>query len=236
MLAVPRDFLLSVIVPSAMALSAIIIANGYNAIFAAPIVIAVSLFAGTYYSVMSRRRRKDTEIKELSSAIGLLGSRMKSAKIPLFSGMSEVAHRSNRDTAVSKAFLRLRERMHFGQDLKSAICSDSSLSREASDILKPIGYEYSKTGNILNPLRAAHDRLSREFLIKRERAIGSTQRYLVISMVLSTILPSLTVFAFVGYSILSYSESQFLLFSTVLLSVLPGASSIIRMRLNESNQ
>ncbi len=232
---VSREFLLSVIVPPAIAISTIIIANGYNALFAAPIIISVSLFVGTYYNLMARKRKKDAEIKELSSAIGLLGSRMKDSRMPLFSGMNEVACRGNGNTTISKVFLRLKERMCFGQDFGSAICSEKSLSSEVSDILTPVGYEYSKTGNILNPLKTAHSRLSRDFLIKRERAIGSNQRYLIISMVFSTILPSLAVFAFVGYSILSYSESQFLLFSTVLLSVLPGASSIIRMRLNEED-
>ena len=38
-------------------------------------------------------------------------------------------------------------------------------------------------------------------------------------------------FAFVGYSILYYSQMQFLVFSTLLLSIFPSANSMIRAKI-----
>lgn len=233
-LKISEAILLYAVVPSIVAFAAALIAAGAKAILIIPVIFAVSLAVASYSDLTARRKEKEADLKELSSTVGLLGSRMRDAKTSLFSGILDAAGKAGGTTKVSALLLKLRKRMLFGQDLETAIYSEDEGGSWIAGILKPIGREYSKTGSIADPLKTAHNRLSRDSKVKMERAIGSNQRYLVISMVFSTILPSLAIFAFVGYSILSYSDTLFLLFSAVLLSVLPGASVVIRLRLDEN--
>jgi hypothetical protein len=69
---------------------------------------------------------------------------------------------------------------------------------------------------------------SRELYVKSKHAeIDATaQRYATLNMFISTIAPSFLVFAFIGDGILSHSGFDTLMFSLVLLVVLPFAYSI----------
>ncbi len=66
------------------------------------------------------------------------------------------------------------------------------------------------------------------FYLKRKRAEieESAQRYATLNMFLSTILPSFLVFAFIGESILSQGGFGILLFSIVLLVLIPTAYAV----------
>ena len=140
--------------------------------------------------------------------------------------------RSSTDSKVQKIIGEIRMRMTSGQDLGQAIASTCGNRNDAaSTALRAVGKEYQKSYDAGSAVKNAYTRLWKSQSLGREKAYGSLQKYLTISMALSAVLPSFVVFAFVGYSMVYYSTLLFSFFCIMMLVVLPSLYAMLKMHI-----
>jgi len=72
-----------VAVPTAMALAAIIVTNGYQAILVLPMVASVALAAAFYSNRKSAEKKRRRDMEKLSDALGILDSNISERGMPL---------------------------------------------------------------------------------------------------------------------------------------------------------
>ena len=76
-----------------------------------------------------------------------------------------------------------------------------------------------------------HRELVAERNLNMNVAYGSLQKYLSANMLFSTILPSMAMFGFVGYSLINYSNMVMFLFIFAMLVVIPAAYAVLQNKL-----
>lgn len=85
--------------------------------------------------------------------------------------------------------------------------------------------------------RSAIERVCAELAYCRrfnlETGFGSLQKYLTVSLLVTVILPSLSLFSFVGYTMLYNSSIAFIAFSALLISVFPISFAVIERKISE---
>ncbi len=76
-----------------------------------------------------------------------------------------------------------------------------------------------------------HRELVAERNLNMSVAYGSLQKYLSANMLFSTILPSMAMFGFVGYSLINYSNMVMFLFIFAMLVAIPAAYAALQNKL-----
>ena len=76
-----------------------------------------------------------------------------------------------------------------------------------------------------------HRELAAERNLNMSVAYGSLQKYLSANMLFSTILPSMAMFGFVGYSLINYSNMVMFLFAFAMLVAIPAAYAALQNKL-----
>jgi hypothetical protein len=104
-------------------------------------------------------------------------------------------------------------------------------SNDVRDVVSGISNAYLNSGRVKAALRNSIVRLENIREIKQTYETASISRYLIAIMVSGAILPSMAIFAFVGYSLLYYSASMLIIFSTFILSVIPSIYSVLNLKM-----
>ena len=140
--------------------------------------------------------------------------------------------RSSAGSKVRKTIREIRMRLISGQDLGQAIASTCGNKDDAaSTALRAVGREYQKSYDAGSAIKNVYTQMWKSQSLSREKAYGSLQKYLTISMALSAVLPSFVVFAFVGYSMVYYSALLLSIFCIMMLVVLPSLYTLLKMHI-----
>jgi hypothetical protein len=233
-----RDLLLMISQNFAMLLIAVAIVcyvSGVRpALLAAPVGIAL---AATVSASEFRLKGKLERASELDDTLFALHTMYEDIKYSGKSSSSGIASAAAglRDSAGGKVRGILEEigkRLAAGQDLGQAIESAcNGKSGASSDAFRAVGREYTKGLDPASAVKNAYARLNSERAVSREKAYGSLQKYLTMSMALSAVLPSFVVFAFVGYSMVYFSALMLYAFSIAMLMVLPSFYALLRIHM-----
>ncbi len=132
----------------------------------------------------------------------------------------------------ARAFMKISKRMHLGEYAASAFREEIKTMRIKDRALKSKMIELCNGNDIKSIIENICKEFSYSERIKLEKGFGSLQKYLAVAMLASTILPSLALFGFVGYSILYGSQQIFIVFSSLLLLVFPGLFMIAKRRIS----
>jgi hypothetical protein len=120
-----------------------------------------------------------------------------------------------------------------GQHPQSAITASLKelKSNEVKDAMLGIANAYLNSGKVQSAIRNSIVKLENTREIKQAYHSASVSRYSMAIMVSGAILPSISIFAFIGYSLLYYSASMLIIFSTFLLTVIPSVYSVLNLKL-----
>ncbi|MGC8538098.1 MAG: hypothetical protein ACP5MZ_03925 [Candidatus Micrarchaeia archaeon] len=124
-----------------------------------------------------------------------------------------------------------------GEDANSAIGSQLS----TQGIRKRADTKYVRVLSYLNGkdfgagIADVHRELVAERNLNMSVAYGSLQKYLSANMLFGTILPSMAMFGFVGYSLINYSNMVMFLLIFAMLVVIPAAYAVLQNKLRSLN-
>jgi hypothetical protein len=121
----------------------------------------------------------------------------------------------------------------FGNSVRLASRASKALAMQGLHLDALCAPNASDLQTIGTVSRAIHNEIEEQGAVATENGVGAFQRYMAIGMVFSTILPSISLFAFIGYSIFSYSEYQLLAFSIALCTAFPTISMLINLKAGE---
>ncbi|MDE1810644.1 MAG: hypothetical protein KGH66_01205 [Candidatus Micrarchaeota archaeon] len=210
-----------------------------SAAYASMVGIPLTTIVMTYETRLLRKRAEIREQNTVISALSTIYSGMMHSRKPLLYSLDKAIESMNpKLTPVSHmAFLETAQRMRLGQDFDEAV----QLLRQSGNwpCLSPL-YEFAgdyRDG--IDPtvsLKGVIDDFRAKRRSESEKRISSVQRQVTVSMALGTIAPSFLIFVFVGYSIVYYSQLQYLLFAVSLLLALPCAYSVLRASIAGSDE
>ena len=210
-----------------------------SALLALPVVSAIYLLLVLLDSRASYRIKRERDSEYISSAMLLLHSAI-AARLPMAGAVSHLLDRIKETHSPAHGlFSRLYARLLHGQQIDYAISSESTRmvgNADAVHAMESVGMEYSSSSEVRHSLLQGHERIAAGIALKRERASASMARYLILSMVFSTVVPSLLLFGFISYSIIAYSSIGFLVFSITILSLMPSVIDAIGVKINEASQ
>lgn len=195
---------------------------------------AVPSFAAAGALELRMRRKVSCAMEEEALLIALhsLHSDLRHGKRSMFRSVADLsagaAHREGR--GVSGLFSEMGMRLALGQDFDESARSSRRLDGSAANaVVRDISSAYSAGFDLASAVGNAHSQLAAKRSDEFSSHLVSVQRHASLSMMTGTILPSFLVFAFVGYSIVHYSQSMFTLFTIALLIILPSAYAAVRM-------
>lgn len=219
----PAFCIFAVLVPMFGAISLIslpIIASGFIAFY------FFKIRAHAAASMKKDMAQAASSLREIVSKMALGGT--------LAESLSSASSAAKFDGHVKSVLARLSKRLACGQDLGRAISAETWRIRRNGRLLasfSSLGEEYRLGGSIRRAAQSASISLKGYLDEAKENDSGKLQRYLIAATVASTIVPSILTFAFVGYSILYYSGLLLLLYSSIMLGILPCAYGIARIKL-----
>jgi hypothetical protein len=233
-----RDKLIMVSQNFAALLIAVVIAcyvSGLrHALLAVPVGATLAMIVSIYELKLAAKLDRSSELNDTLFALHSIYCDLKYSGKSLSTGIGNAAaglHDSVNGN-VRGALDEIGKRLTAGQDLGLAIGSACrGKSGASSDALRAVGKEYSKGLDPASAVKNVYARLKEEQSIGREKAYGSLQKYLTMSMALSAVLPSFVVFAFVGYSMVYFSASMLYVFAIVMLMVLPRIYALLRIHI-----
>ena len=202
-----------------------------------PYVVAASLPAFLALYVMESRLRRrmavSRETDALIVALHLLHLDIHYNKRPVLGSITAAAKRLPPSASGIRSVLdEVRARLSLGQDVDESIRSCKYASRSvAADLLRDIANAYKAGFGFGDAAGNSYRQLVSKREEALERASAAVQKYTAMSMMLGTVLPSFSVFAFVGYSMVHYSPTMFTVFALALLVALPAAYAAIRMNM-----
>ncbi len=220
-----KELLIEIAPAPLAATGALYLSSGVQFVYAMPIIAATSAIV----FVATRRMRDKTEERrsanDFASSLERAYESMTTRGISLLAALGGMNH---------PKLGQVRKRIALGEDAGRAFDAEKrSDNVDISQSMKSILNEYTNNTEIASSLKASSQNISRARLVRKEAAVASTQKYVALSMVSSTIVPSLMTFGFVGYTIVNNSYSALLLFSVLMLAVLPCITTLIRVRINE---
>jgi hypothetical protein len=131
------------------------------------------------------------------------------------------------EARVRDFFVEVGSRISLGEQLGQALskAKGGSAFRQAGDIAGALDEDSGDS------IRCALDEEDRKSAERHELEAYSVQKYLTLNMVCSTVIPSLALFGFVGYSIMGSSAVAALAFTTAFTAAIPLAYRAVRIRL-----
>lgn len=128
----------------------------------------------------------------------------------------------------SKALKRIKN----GEEVSVAFSSELDSAR-ISEILRLRILEMSKSNDLGTLIEELHRIADEEEAERIEIGFGSLQKYLAVSILVGTILPSLTLFGYVGYSMLYGSGSIFIAFAFALMVLFPSILILVKKHIGD---
>lgn len=173
---------------------------------------------------------KKRETLLLVSALKKLGYEI-GTHVPFTAALDSTIWHLPKDSAVRDFLSSIRNRLALGAMPEEAFSSstngvDVSISGPIGKVVKSYGYGADTGITIAGEVQMLENRIEE----RKEVESGALGRYLVLSMVASTIVPSLAMFAFVGYSILESASTSIGLFDIVLLAAVPSFYAAVRAK------
>ncbi len=137
------------------------------------------------------------------------------------------------ESGLYRKMRKVRNMVACGEGFGSAITAheaayriaDKCIGKYAHVLAHVDGREFS-TG-----IEDMHRELLEERSTHESIAYGSMQKYLTANMLFSTVLPSMAMFGFVGYSLIDYSGEVMFVFLLALLVALPAAYAAMQYRI-----
>ncbi len=204
---------------------------GAAALISVPILAISWLLIFICKSRINLKRVKEHELKDAISALRII-----ERDINLGASLISSLHKAF--NAVPGRELRsflnsLYARSVRGERPDNAMISSVSglKSNEVKDAMLGIANAYSSSGSVQAAIRSGISKLEGFRDDKLSSEAASMSRNSMAVMVLGTILPSMAIFTFVGYSMLYYSASMLIMFSTALLVVVPAVYSTLKLKM-----
>ncbi len=103
-----------------------------------------------------------------------------------------------------------------------------------SDILEDIADEYESDLNVNRSVKTIYERLYNNKIDQQNKDIAFIKKFFTLSIVFTTVIPSILLFGFIAYSMIFYSYFEFEVFSFLLIGFIPSMYMIIQMYISES--
>ncbi|MGC8669841.1 MAG: hypothetical protein ACP5TL_01655 [Candidatus Micrarchaeia archaeon] len=186
----------------------------------------ISIFSAFLEYLIDKRKAAELERAKLASAIKLIYINIRFGKRSFVSSVKKLSNFSN-DVRINNLLTELHDRIALGQKLREALAS-IKLDHAVTKDLDAISEISSLDLYTDNSIRTLFEKLRYEHKYTASKNAGALQKYLTVSMLLSSVIPSFVLFSFVGYTLLMPSElSSFALMFTMLIAI-PSAYSITR--------
>ncbi len=206
------------------------------AIFGLPILllcIAISLILiavfGTIESGIVKNAEDASARNAIAGALNLVWIGIKFGNKP----MGKSIENAEAIGAYGNCLNELRKRLHLGQNLSSAALAIAKNAKSKGVRETFAEMAESCSGDEESAFGTLSKRIHEEHAYNASRSMGALQRYLTLSMVVSSVVPSFVLFSFIGYSIVIHTSIDSLVFILALLLVIPLLYSLIRVRANE---
>lgn len=140
---------------------------------------------------------------------------------------------SGSDGRFVNMFRDVAGRLAMGDSVRSSFASGiRRLRLRDKDLLRRLS-EISECGDARKSIEGMFLELSHRRRMRLETGFGSLQKWLAVSLLASVVLPSLSLFGFIGYSMLYSAGAAFVAFSALLLSVFPVLNSLVQKRIRD---
>lgn len=133
----------------------------------------------------------------------------------------------------SRMFIDVDRRMQLGDSVRSSLRHGIKTLGLKDKELESKLMRLSECGDERAAIEGICDELSYRRRLDLELGFGSLQKYLTLSLLVSVILPSLSLFGFIGYSMLYDSSIALAAFSALLVSLFPMLFALIQKRISE---
>ncbi len=198
---------------------------------------ASSACALLFYNM--RRVKADTTWREVKGVFSVLKRTSSLMERFRFDKSLELALAGNREVYANHIFYGMlcdmRSGVSYNEALRMRIGRANSKSTSGMEALENIGSCGSGSpskGRIIAELGRLEQKNRREL----ERRAGETLRYTTAYMVAGTVVPSLLILGFVGYSVLSFSEAAVLGLLCSMTILVPSILYVIGSRIGEINE
>lgn len=221
-------------VPAVVGTCALFAVVGWQAVLALPAAVLSYLAIRHYDLSLGHAASSRSEAEQFAQFLSSVHRETTVLSRPLIRSVA-LSHSKLPDGKIKSSLADLQARMRLGQRFEEAINTlglEDRYSREAVQGLRSEGLGDGLGDRLGYALKRWSSNMAEGMRLADETASGSLHRYLVVSMVSTTILPSLAVFAFVGYSVLNYSLPYLLVFGAMLLYALPSVSAVVNMKVN----
>lgn len=223
-----------VVIASPVFIAIYMIYNLAPTLLALAISMPVLLLASFAESRTAERIKTATEQNDMASAFKLIYISMKFEGKALLSSICNIRMVLENDAHIKPLLDELRMRLMLGQKLPEAMRAlhNNSISANAAKELYSMAERCATDGSAM-PFKTMSERLQNEHKYIASRNEGSLQKYLTLSMLVSSVIPSFALFSFVGYSMLMPSMLQSLAFMLIITILIPAVYGMIRAHIDE---
>ncbi|MCL4374037.1 MAG: hypothetical protein M1360_04415 [Candidatus Marsarchaeota archaeon] len=200
-------------------------------LFASAIVLSSTTVATIAESRAMARAAEEKERGNLASALELVYMNMRYGKKSLLASIKSYSATFGGE-AQGRILKELWARLNLGQKLPEALKAIRSKGALKA-ALDNLSDTCATSSSAIDSIRSFSRRLHNEHSYEASKRGGALQKYLTLSMIVSSVLPSFAMFSFVGYSILEPSKAQSLVFMLLITVPLPLAYSVIKARIDE---
>ena len=186
-------------------------------------IYAIMSYADRIFLAKAGERRERSSI---SDTLAMMYRNARHFKKPLRSCIDEALDGVKFNGPSADALREARRRLDLGEDMGFAL--RASANGKGSQLGRIWGEGNTETWEYIG---AAVERMREEMAEDDERAAESMQRHTAIAVVIGTVVPSLLLFAFTGYSIVGPSEVLLPAFAFMVAGVIPFAYSVTQMQL-----
>jgi Flp pilus assembly protein TadB len=208
-------------------------AFGFGNAYVALLTGSLASTAITFVSLrlrISELRKRETLL--LLSALEKLRTGI-NGNLPFAASLASAVEILPDGSAVKAALDKASRRIELGIEPEGAVADAFAETPLGAAVIAPmlnIAKNYSNGSGIGVVIDGEIDRLESTIEERKEADSGALGRYLVLSMVTSTIIPSLAMFSFVGYSILESASASIGLFAIVILAIIPSSYAAVRAK------
>lgn len=219
-----------------------VIALEYLGIYPAIVCASASFLALSFThwykkSIVTSEKRND-EYKLFQSALAFAphsSSEHMSTQFSILEDASQFAA-LHKESETGNALKSILARMLFGENLNQAtahieVAQNPYLTKE----LRRLSMDYASTGSIFTACSNLSKSINEKLVSTKDNAVAEEQKYLTILTAFDTMAPSFLLFAFMGYSMLHYSNVSILVMMLVLTIALPTASDLLRLKIRRCN-
>ncbi|MEM0202263.1 MAG: hypothetical protein QXR73_03740, partial [Candidatus Micrarchaeaceae archaeon] len=181
---------------------------------------------------ITERSERERERGAIAAMFKLIYISMRFGRKSLLASLGSFEKMFGSGTHIGSLLRELQQRLMLGQKPSEAIYAlhaDRGMGSELSGIAE----SYAESGSTIVPFKTLSEKLQNEQKYAASRKEGSLQKYLTLSMLASSVIPSFALFSFVGYSMLAPSGASSFAFMLLITIPIPLAYSVIRAHIDE---